>query len=379
MLRRSIITLVLFSFIVLFGYWQASLRALSNDEIFTQYTNIERESYSKIALGLFNEPTRSPLFFLIQKTITDTSKYKIPEKAMRTMIIAEPRGQILLRLQSILFIALTGALLFYYFSLRFGIGWGFFSFLGFFLTPLVWLHVADARPYGLWIFLLVFQALIFYSLLTQGPWGRLKILFIVTLFLSLTSVLGMFQTVIMGTCVWVFGKQRSFRFLLCLVIPLGVAFYYYILARSAYPFELDLSPALLLNSIPFDKVLLISLGSLCVYISTISLEKGIRKISLESRICWGLCVGMLGIALVFGTYTFLISKHPGAPVTTRHFLFILPAGLIAYVVTAREMMVLSKRDSWLKVSALMVIFLTIALGIINIFYVAYRLCSVGYL
>src|SRR6185295_844334 len=100
------------------GHELSLRRPLWNDEIYTQTTVIDPRLYSDIIFFRIKklEGNSCPLFYVIQKGISDLFQYHFPLSWEHEWSVAEEGSQVIMRLSSNLFMSLSIALLVYFFA-----------------------------------------------------------------------------------------------------------------------------------------------------------------------------------------------------------------------------------------------------------------------
>jgi hypothetical protein len=239
------LSLILFFFLLWTGYHTARLRPLWNDEIYTQLHSINARSFTSLLIGKTDEGNNAPLFYLIQKVITNVLHYQAPANWESQLSIADTQAQIILRLQSIAFISLTMCLSFYYFATIYSFLSAVFVVLLYLSSTVIWIYWAEGRPYGLWIFLTASHTLFLVHTfkkkdVSPKDGARLQTL---NILLSLTTIFSIFQ--IIASTVILFGlKEKNIKSLIrSWVIPGIISLYYFIQTRqNIYPHWLNGPP-----------------------------------------------------------------------------------------------------------------------------------------
>ena len=127
--------------------------------------------------GQITEGNNAPLFYLIQKELSQLINYRYPYSWQGEWYVQEPRSQIVLRLISNISLSLSAAFIFYFFARQYSFVVGVYGLFSFLANMSVWLFWSEARPYALWIFLSTLQGLIFLKLIyspspNPSPEGR---------------------------------------------------------------------------------------------------------------------------------------------------------------------------------------------------------------
>jgi hypothetical protein len=374
--RKHAVGTGIFLVVVVLGLWQSALRPLWTDEVFSQ-ANVESVGLKKILLGRFGEGANSPVFYLVQMALTKAVGYRMPERARRTMLLADSRSMILLRAPAVLFVAATATVLFYYFAAHFGMIWGVLSALALLFSPELWVHMAEARPYALWCLLAVIQVLVALSLYSRGR-ARPGHFLLVNVLLAFVMPISILQIVFLGGVLWVFGRQRSLLMASAVIVPVAIAFYY----RSvAMPMHFSFIPdaALILNNVPLDRILFLVFAFGLLFLQS-SLDKNRLGMGGDMRVpVAGLSVSLAMTALLL-SYVF-VAPQKGVPfgITSRYFFFLVPFSVVIYIFVARELWQKAIKDGWARFNVVMLFILTGAIAFLNMAHVVFRLLQRGYL
>ncbi len=345
--RLTIISLFLFLVLFYVGFLLASHRPVWNDEIYS-LTGIIRQSYGSIVLGRIQEGNNSPLFYLIQKIICSVSRYSTPQQwTDGDWGWRDPYSEILLRINPIIFMSLSIAIIFHFFSRRYSMVAGIYSLFVSLSSYMVWAYWVDARPYALWIFMTTIQSLFFLNIVHEGKVsnvvgeegasdGQWKRLIAVHFFLSLTSIFSIAQIAIVSSLLWFqYGKKWQ-RYVPLAVIPSALCLFYYARAPK-YQFWFKETPLQLINaSIPKDRLLFIAL-----FLGFVILGCYMKRINLRSLFKNGLMrvssyYLALTILMIFAAslvlFIFKLTEtptHAGFQISNRYFIYLTPVGIIA--------------------------------------------------
>src|SRR3989338_3199932 len=126
-----IIAVLLFVLSLAIGYQLSLRRPLWNDEIYTQVTVVDPKSYADIIFFRIKrlEGNSCPLFYLVQKGVSDLFQFQFPVLWQKEWAIDQPGAQVIMRLSSDVFMSLSIALLVYFFSRYYSIFTGIYAFL----------------------------------------------------------------------------------------------------------------------------------------------------------------------------------------------------------------------------------------------------------
>ena len=333
-------------FVLLFlnGLDLAWHKPLWNDELVTQTGTIEGIAYKNMILGhLGGEGGVAPLFYLIQKGITDLTHFD-PSDAFRgaSWFYQEKYPQLLLRLSPILAMSLALTLIFYYFSLSVSIRVGVYALAVALSSFMVWSYWAEARGYALFFLLTTVQSLIFLHVLEQpqvsaGAWRGLSI---VHWLLALTSILGMVPIIFVSVLLWMFKERRWGPYVGCMVGPLFLSLYYYVQSPK-FRFWFKEGPMELMGAvIPKDRFLIIAVF-MVVLLGSYWVRRGTKTIlfsqDFQKFLVYGVFVFLM-IASYVGLCLLLIWKEclmtEGFQISNRYFMGLAPIGIIATVMAS---------------------------------------------
>ncbi len=317
-----------------FGLLLAEHKLLWNDEIYTQISSIENQSYMNQFIGRIGEGNNCPLFYSIQKTICNLWQYRAPD-------LWNQQGafdRLILRLNPVFFVSASIMCIFLYFSRFYSIFVGLYSLLIAVSTIMLWDHWAEARPYALWIFLTTVQSLLFlYIFRRKGIDRKAWIGLTVThVFLGLTVILGVVQITIVSGLLWIFREKRWHRYILFTFIPVCVSVFYYIQAPH-YQFWFDLTPEQLIRDC-FSRERIYILFMFTFFLATYYAadKTGFPrsfpdKILLDGVFCFLLAVLMLlaAMSIIFLLKWQASPTRQGFPVSSRYFVYLTPVGIIS--------------------------------------------------
>lgn len=358
----QIFAVILFIFLFAFGIRLAQGKALWNDELYSQVYVVEKLSYSQILAGHVSEGNNSPLFYVLQKVICDVTQYTVPFVWNGEWSIAEPRGQVILRIMPNLFMSLALAAIFYIFATQYSFLAGIYAFLTAIFTLTVWQYWAEARPYAAWCCLTTFQALYFLKFVLAAKanqkdalvrnWRNLSIVHIL---LSLTAVFGAVQAFIVSILLYTLYEKALIKYLMMLFVPLLFGFFYFLHAPH-YVFGLPSNVMLLiLENIPADRLLLIvvcviSAIGFCVW------QKNHREgfvVARYAALATLMIVAALGIMMCLS----LTADAGWQPfvVSSRYFIFLAPVGIVSVVVFSLELLKMFHLNRWMTVNLIIVL------------------------
>ena len=338
-LLNFIVSVLVFIGCLAVGLWVARHKPLWNDEFFTQISSVYPISYANQFLGHIPEGANAPLFYFLQKLFLQLIHYQTPYLWTDSYCYSDPYSQIILRINSIVFMSLSVGVVFYYFCRRYSWGAGFLSLLIYFTSFMFLNFLAEARPYALLVFLTSLQSVVLLRRIEQNQPGSENRLWIAmagtNILLSFTSILCAGQ-IIAASIIWWAVKERDWKkYILMTLMPLGIILFYYLHAIK-YQFYFDLSPVqLICDNISKQRfqILFIFLFFLLVYgaqqkIRAIKVEIGeeIKK-PLAYVIFMSLVLASSASVLLM---LFLHAKGQGQgfAVASRYFIYLTPIGVI---------------------------------------------------
>ncbi|VAX35000.1 hypothetical protein MNBD_UNCLBAC01-267 [hydrothermal vent metagenome] len=358
------ISFLLFGIFLIIGVNLAKLKPLWNDEIYTQTSSVENLSYKKIIFGKIKEGNNSPFFYLIQKSICDIFRYSLPYE-WKGGEIDDQKAQILLRMSSNVFMALSVTIFFYFFSRYYSLGFGIYALLVALSSFMVWYYWVEARPYSLWVFLTTVQSLVFLRILKNSSYCLLSwhSLAVINILMAVTSFLSIIQIFIVSLVLWVFKEKRWKAYLWMTVFPLCLLFFYYFHAPK-YKFWIadDGIMPLIYSSISEMRLVLIIT---CIVLGGIFYFKKSKVDSIFLGVDVRGYAAFFGFVLVgtFGVLLWLMWKDSGGlegfSVTTRYFIYLTPVGIIANVLCLEQLVKIFKNNFWM-VTNIIIIFSGIA-------------------
>jgi len=359
-LPLKIFSFFLLLLLIAIGIFLARNKPIWNDEIYSQTESIEQKTYADILLGKVAEGNNCPLFYILQKAITQVLQYDFPDGWEGRWSIYHPESQMILRIIPIFFISLSIICIFYFFAKNTSFVWGMISLFISLSTYMVWLYWAEARPYPLWFFFSTIQYLRILHIVKNGKVedNDLKILMVVHIFMALTSVLSIAQIFIVCIFLWMMGERKKLNYLWIIGLPLVFCLYYYSRAPK-YEFWFDFAPIrLITEALPLEQMVLI-VG----YAVVASLFYFFKKdwISINENKDQMVFVAFVMFILLeaFSLLGVLILKDCGGPqgfaLSSRYFVFLSPLGIIAASFFSYEIFKLSKKNLWIVTNVIIVL------------------------
>lgn len=350
-----LLTLILCVLFFSLGFKIAEQRPLWNDEIFTQLHSVQHKSYGDILGGRLPEGNNFPLFYLIQKIIVQSFQFELPKNWEGVGYGTHELGQIVLRLQGNVVTTLTLGLIFYFMSYHFSIWWGIYTLILCLSSNIIWVYWAEARPYGLWIFITALHVLVVLKMtwlekITRKWWAAL---FIVQFLLSLTALFGIVQSML-ATFYLCFLNKKNRRILLCQCPHLILVGIFYYTRALHFDVWFDTNPLEILRSAASQELLIIPIVYAAAVIAVYFLNKRdetfIQNLRHFKFTLFSYCIYIFALALL----AFLITKSTGGPkgfiITSRYFVFIIPGIMLSQALCAMDLFKLFHKNVWLKIN-----------------------------
>lgn len=343
----------LFCLFLNIGISLSETRGLWNDEIFTQLQNVQNKTYVQILKGEVNEGNNSPLFYLIQKFITEVFQFRLSPDWNGQVYGYNDLGQIILRIQGIIWISLTLTAVFLFFGFYFSFFWSIYGIALFLTSEIIWTYWAEARPYGLWIFLTMLHCLILIKIYqSQSVLKRWHcIYFLIQLFLSLTAVFGIIQVVLGALVIGCTTKPLNKSFLYPLPILIGLSSYYYL---KAFHFDSWFDrPAMDLFFAAVPKEIFIILLIYVVYLIVLRSGKFslVNQFEIQNKF---ILFSFFILIFAFCLLILLILKDTGGPkgfqLTARYFVFLIPVVFMSFIFCADNLLKIFKTRRFIKIN-----------------------------
>jgi hypothetical protein len=331
------------------GTFISSRKPLWNDETHTQVFTISSDTYQQIIFsGIQGEGNKSPLFYLQQKILCDIFHYKNQEGN------APVFERIFLRIPTVFEISLFLCILFYFFSKRFNLWFGFLSIFIALNSLMLWWYWAEARPYGLWVLLTSCQMFLFIEII-ENPIASRKhwiSLVLIHLLLALTCVLSIIQIMVISAIL--LSKNPDWKkFISLLLLPLALGFYY----KPAGPennviFTMTVDQ-LLRDNIARDRLYILLFYPFLLLLYSMRTKFHLR-ISKDNLIIKSLPIFLAVFSMILLTVIFLgylrdHSLNQGQYIVSRHIIFLLPVGIIAVTYLAGMVWESLKNINWIRI------------------------------
>lgn len=351
----KIISICLFLTLFTFGFWLSQHKPLWNDEIFSQVENIEVYSYSDIFYAqMKDEGNKCPLFYVLQKAITQISGYKFPFKWEQEWLIEDAYSQFLLRIQPNFFMSLSIVLIFFYFSKQYSIATGCYAFLLSISSIMVWAYWLDARPYALWFFLTTAQSLLFLEAVQNDNEDCLTWLGLTHLALAFTVVIGGLQILICSFYVWLFTTKNSQRYFLLTWIPLIISFFYFYNTPKVLTTYMSLPHAIDLFFINFSLERFMVVGGYACVFAFWAWNHPYSKEGRGDSASYKYLSFLLSLLFATGVLFYMYETHStakseaGFKIHERYFIYLAPIEIIATALFSREIFNEFRNNFWTR-------------------------------
>jgi hypothetical protein len=344
-----ILCISLFVLFLSMGIFISSRKPLWNDESYSQANTISKGTYPQIIFsGIQGEGNKSPLFYLQQKMLCDTFHYK------STAVRDSKFERIFLRIPTVLEISLFLTMLFYFFSRRFNLWFGFLGVFTALSSLMLWWYWAEARPYGLWVLLTACQMFLFIDI-TENPlvsrrhWIWLGMVHIL---LALTCVLSVIQVTVISAII-LFQKPHWKKFIFLLLIPLLLAAYYKPTGPANNVIFTMTVDQLLRDNMARDRLYVLLfypfLLLLCFILSKLHLKVHRDDLIVKSFPFFLAVFSTILTTVLFLAYLRDHALNQGQYVVSRHIIFLLPVGIIAVTYLAGIVWESFKGISWMRI------------------------------
>ena len=345
---------ILFLGLLWVGVELAKHKPLWGDEVYSQH-GVQELSYGKILLGRINEGNNSPLFYLIQKGITDLTGYRLPPQGSW-----DQKLRVLLRLAPNAVMSLALVLTFYFFARNYALWAGAYGFLTALFSFNVWLYWGEARPYALWFFLTIAQSLLFLYIIKR-PEGYLKSwrwLTAVHLLLASTVIFSFLQIAVVSVLLWLLKEKNWKKYVGLFIIPCIMIVYYYFLAPKYKFFFPRTALQLIYPGFPKEWMLFLGLYMIALISSLRKKPRPfeIRKDPNIAVISYMMLTSLilLGAAVVLACFKAgSVLPGQGFEISHRYFIYLTPIGAVAVTLAAIELMKVCQHHRWLKINVIM--------------------------
>lgn len=341
------LSLLIFMALLAAGFCLSERKVLWGDEIYTQ-RGIDGHSYVDFLTLHFLEGNRSPLFYIIQKTVSDMFSFRLTiQQTYEQWVIHDERSQVIMRISSNVSMSLALAVLFYFFSSRFSVGTGLYA-LGLALAmPMVWRFWVEARPYSLWFLLTTIQLCLAYIAITSKEKPRTQVpkaLLLTHLLLSLTTIGAMAQIIIVSLMVWRFG---SYKKQWALLVPAGIILFYF-WAAPGYAAKVDALWSLLLEVVMPEHLIIYALYGFLLW-RCFDQKKPAGN-------AFFLMIFLLFLAsAVSMLFIFSLKKTAQFGFYSRYLIYMVPLDIMMMTLASRDLMQWAKKNTgmWINTGILL--------------------------
>jgi len=354
---------ILFFLLLILGFHLAQRKPIWNDEIMTQTHSIDRLSYGQILRGLTRvEGNNHPLFYLIQKIISDLNHYRFPKAWEGEYLYAEPRSQLTMRIGSNIFMSLSLVILFYFFSLRYSLGVGLYALLIALLAPMTWIYWVEARPYSLWFLLSVLQSLLLVQLFAKVRAEAMIFtgLSVIHVLLAVTTMASALQIIIASFVVWFLFKDKPWRVYGGLtVLPLALCVFYYIQSTK---FLLAMPSAwgkLIYPHLSQDQMTFLSVYVTFLLCHNLKNRRSWSSFFYEDKQWEAKTYLMFVLLMLAGTMGYFIAQgsvpipNPHNMIKDKYFLYLTPVVIVATILFSIDLVKNCRNDPWMSVNIIL--------------------------
>lgn len=361
---------IVFNYILLgvllsIGFFVALKKPLWNDEYYSHLSSIEQMTYVQMIQGKVVEGNNSPLFYALQKLVVSVSGFQTPEEWRKGVKhwddFKYPQARLILRIVPIVSISLSILLIFCYFYKFHSLVSGTLSIFLSASSITMWVFLAEARHYGLWLFLTTAQMILFLYLFQKNINLRrtLLCLGLVHFALSLTVIFSAVQVCLTGVLLFFLKKcdidWKWFVIFCC--IPIGIAFFYYTQAQK-YTWYFDFNIEQLVR-FSFSRYRIYILYIYLFFLGVYFLNGRIlnSRISFDGGLLKGLPCLYFTVASLFGAIAILLmfqvflSREGGGqfPLTGKYIAFLCPVGIIATTYFSVLLIKSFKQVRWIQI------------------------------
>ena len=326
-MKKYIIGILVFAFFFSVGILLARHKPLWGDELYGLQVTVMRTSWPDLILGHSKEWNSYPLYHVLQKGFLQILHYHLPFVWDGAGLVLNPEAQCVIRILPDLFMSMALTVIVLFFGIRSGWAGGVVSAVLCLSVPMVWMFWVEARPYSLWFMLSVFQGLLFLDKASKKEaCTRFTPFVLVHAGLCLCSPLGILQTLICMGLLWCFGTRRITFFIMAGLLPLFLGGYYFIAQQKMSMYLFVSWQEILFRNFPMEEVFFLGLYVLFLLLSLG--DAALRKYFVLGCAFLPFCLALISVALAGLYYT---ANHNGpqtAPVVERHFIFLVPLGII---------------------------------------------------
>jgi len=341
------LSLLIFMALLMVGFCLSERKILWGDEIYTQ-RGIDGHSYGDILTLHFLEGNRSPLFYIIQKTVSNVFSFRLTiQQTYEQWIIHDERSQVIMRISSNISMSLALAVIFYFFASRFSVWTGLYALVLALAMPMVWRFWVEARPYSLWFLLTTIQLCLAYLAITSKEISETRVpkgLLLTHLLLSLTTIGAMAQIIIVSLMVWRLGPYKKQW---VLVLPAGIALFYF-WAAPGYSAKVDALWSPLLEVVMPEHLIIYALYGFLLWRSFC------QKKPVGNTFFFAIFLLFLTSAVSM-LFIFSLKKTAQFGFYSRYLIYMVPLDIMMMTLASRDLMQWAKKNTggWINTGILL--------------------------
>ncbi len=344
-------TLVLWVILWMSGLYLAQHKPLGKDEAYGQILSVQKTSYTGILTGACVEGNNHPAFWVLQKLLGDALHFRLSDDWHGSLVYDE-KAQIILRLLPTAFMALAGAVVFYFFASTYGLMTGAYAFLLCVPTFMFVGYWAEARPYCIWFLLTTLQTLGLVRFIEgQGNDTRLwREQSIIHVLLAFTSVFGIIQALIVSSLLWLSDKRRRgwTNYIGTAIVPVMIGLFYHWHAAFCVFWVPKPWSGLIWSNISPERF-----AFLCLFVLCIALYAPWRRnvqTGMNYLLIYTACVLVIALTMI-SFYIFLNAPHPDSfEIPARYFINLSCIGNLATALAAARLLKEFRHNRWMSVN-----------------------------
>ena len=323
------------------GFSLSERKLLWNDELYSQQTAIDVDSYAGILSLKFPDGNKNPLFYIIQKSVCDVFSFHLPSVYSKELNrVRDIPSQIILRIPSNFYMSLALALFFYFFTRFYSIYAAFYALSVALVSPMVWMYWVEARPYPLWFLLTTIQLLLLLIVMSSPGTKRIKSFLLVHTVLALTTPASIFQISIVTLMLWWKARYSIKQLGLIWILPMGIGLLYYFFDHTqtikTYMFTSNLFDAVM----P-ERMFVYVIYALIAWV----LPEKYKKLSWN---VFFLPVFLLFLASgCFVLFVDLFTLNSGQGFFSRYLIYLTPADILLFSLASIDFRRWSRPNPWI--------------------------------
>jgi hypothetical protein len=323
------------------GFLLSRQKLLWNDELFTQHTAIDADSYEGLLFLKFPDGNKNPLFYIIQKTVCNIFSYRMPAAYANGLSrTRDVPSQIILRISSNIYMSLALALIFYFFTRFYSIFAALYALSVALVSPMVWMYWVEARPYSLWFLLTTVQLLLLCRTFISPDIKTVKTSCLTHILLALTTPASMFQISIVTLMLWLKKEVSVKQLVLIWILPMGMALFYYF-SDTIFTIKTYMLTSNLFDAVMPERLFIYVIYALIAWV----LPAKYKKIS------WN--IFFLPVFLLFLASGFLIlfkdlfTPHSQQGFFSRYLIYLTPADILMFSLASFDLRQWSRQNFWI--------------------------------